>query len=121
MIKVINMQLPNKPLSNFELIDAVKNLKIPNFRGVFLRTELPKKPTKNECGILNLDGDLTDETKGTHWVAYYKNNDTKLYFDSYGIQPPTEIINYLGDPVLYPTDQIQSFDQVICGHLCLYV
>ena len=38
-----NVMLPNKPLSNFELKDAVKRLKIPSFRGVFLLDTLPKK------------------------------------------------------------------------------
>ena len=36
MISVKKVILPNKALSNFELEDAVKKLKIPSFRGVFL-------------------------------------------------------------------------------------
>ena len=40
--------LPNEPLSNFQLIDAVKKLKNKNFRGVFIRTDLPKKPRKKK-------------------------------------------------------------------------
>ena len=28
---------------------------------------------------------------GTHWVAWYKNGKTKIYFDSYGVQPPIEV------------------------------
>ena len=43
MISIKNIILPNKPLNNFELKDAVKKLKIPNFRGVFLLDTLPKK------------------------------------------------------------------------------
>ena len=35
--------LPNKPLSNFEIIDAAKNLSQYGFRGVFLRDTLPTK------------------------------------------------------------------------------
>jgi len=35
--KVENPILPNKPLSNFELTGAVKQLKIPNFRAVCQR------------------------------------------------------------------------------------
>ena len=53
MINVEGIVLPNKPLTNFQLIDAVKKLKIKNFRGVFVRDELPKKPRKKECGIVN--------------------------------------------------------------------
>ena len=55
MISVKNVILPNKPLSNFELEDAVKKLKIPSFIGVFLLDTLPKKPNKKECGIVNFD------------------------------------------------------------------
>ena len=43
MISIKNVILPNKPLSNFELEDAVKKLKIPYFRGVFLLDTLPRK------------------------------------------------------------------------------
>ena len=46
MISIKNVILPNKPLNNFELEDAVKKLKIPYFRGVFLLDTLPKKPNK---------------------------------------------------------------------------
>ena len=55
MISIKNIKLPNKPLNNLELEDAVKKLKIPSFRGVFLLDTLPKKPNKKECGIVNFD------------------------------------------------------------------
>ena len=117
-IIVGNIVLPNKPLTNFELEEAAQELKISNFRGVFLRNTLPKRPKKNECGILNLDD---TSGNGTHWVAWYKNGKTKYYFDSFGIQPPMELISYLKSPLHYNTEEIQPRDQVFCGHLCLYV
>ena len=92
--------------------------KIPCFRGVFLLDTLPKKLNKKECGIVNFD---KSGGSGTHWVAWYKNGKNKIYFDSYGVQPPTEVINYLGKPIHYNTDQVQPRGQVFCGHLCLYV
>ena len=110
--------LPNKPLSNIELLEAARKLKIPNFRGVSLRDALPTTPKKKECGILNLD-DTTG--LGTHWVAWYKNGTEKKYFDSYGLQPPNELVDYLTPPILYNTERVQPYDQVFCGHLCLYV
>ena len=118
MISIRNIMLPNKPLNNFELEDAPKKLKIPNFRGVFLLDMLPKKPNKKECGIVNFD---KSGGPGTHWVAWYKNGKTKIYFDSYGVQPPIEVIQYLGKPIYYNTDQVQPAGEVICEHLCLYV
>ena len=113
-VKVFNITLPNKPLSNFELEDAAKQLKIKNFSGVFLRDNLLSKPLKNECGILNLD-----TSEGTHWVAWYKKNNTTNDF-SYGIQPPLEFENYMDNDIYYSSQQIQKPNQVICGHLCLH-
>ena len=55
--------LPNKPLSNLDIIDAAKKLSLYGFRGVFLRETLPKKVKLNECGILNLYSSSGD---GTH-------------------------------------------------------
>ena len=118
MISIKNIILPNKPLSNFDLEDAVKKLKIRCFRGVFLLDTLPTKPSKTECGIVNFD---KSGGPGTHWVAWYKNGKTKIYFDSYGVQPPLEVINYLENPIYYNTDQVQPTGQVFCGHLCSYV
>ena len=37
------------------------------------------------------------------------------------MQPPTEVINYLGKSIYYNTDQVQPKGEVFCGHLCLYV
>ena len=118
MISIENVFLPNKPLSNFELEDAAKRLKIPSFRGVFLLDTLPKKPNKKQCGIVNFD---KSGGPGTHWVAWYKNGRTKIYFSSYGIQPPIEVVEYLGNPIRFNTDQLQPAGQIFWGHLCLYV
>ena len=118
MISIKNIILPNKPLSNFELENAVKKLKIPSFRGVFLLDTLPRKPNKKECGIVNFD---KSGGPGTHWAGSYKNGKTKVYFDSYGVQPPLEVINYLGSPIHYNTNRLQPAGEVFCSHLCLYV
>ena len=116
-IQVENVVLPNKPLSNFEIEDVVKKIGLKNFRGVFLRDTLPKKPKRNEFTIMNLDDTSGD---GTHCVAWFKRGSDKFYFDSFGLLPPTELNNYLGD-VLYLTEQIQPRQEVFCGHLCLFV
>ena len=62
-ILVDSVVLPNKPLSNLEIIDAAKKISLYGFRGVFLRDTLPTKTKLNECGILNLDSYSGD---GTH-------------------------------------------------------
>jgi len=57
---------------------------------------------------------------GTHWVAWFKRGDKKWYFDAFGLPPPTELNDYLGD-VFYPTEQIQPRQEVFCDQLCLFV
>ena len=46
MIRVKNIILPYEALSNYDLIDAVKDLKIKCFRGVYLLDTMPAKPNK---------------------------------------------------------------------------
>ena len=65
MISVEGLVMPNKPLTNLEILDAVRKLEIPRFRGVFLRDNLPVEPKRMECGVLNLDD---TSGNGTHWV-----------------------------------------------------
>ena len=66
---VHSVVLPNKPLSNLEIIDAANKLSLHGFRGVFFRDTLPKKAKLNECGMLYLDSSSVD---GTHWVMWFK-------------------------------------------------
>jgi hypothetical protein len=117
-INVEGVILPNVPLSNLQLLDAAKKLKIRNMRGVFVRNKLPQKPKNVECGILNLDN---SQGNGTHWTAWIKNGNEKLYFDSFGLAPPVELVKYLKNPVYYNSEKIQPDGEVFCGHLCLYV
>ena len=119
-ISVEGVNLPNKALTNFELLDAVKKLKIKKLRGIFMRNELPRRPLNRESGILNLDG---VSGRGTHWVCWYKNKPEgdNFYFDSFGVQPPNELIEYFSSQILYNTEKIQPDGEVVCGHLCLFV
>ena len=110
MISIENVILLNKPLSNFELENKAKRLKVPSFRGVFLLDTLLEKPNKKECGIVNFD---KSGGPGTHWVAWYKKGRTKIYFDSYGVQQPIEVVEYLGSQIRYNTDQLQPAGQSI--------
>jgi len=65
-----------------------------------------------------LDDSLGD---GSHCRAWFKSNDEKYYFDSFGVQPPCELTDNLNPPMYYNAEQIQPRDQVFCGHLCLDV
>ena len=104
-----NVFLPNKPLSNFKLEDAANRLTIPFSEEFLLLDTLPRKPNKKECSIVNFD---KSGGHGTHWVAWYENGKTKIYFDSYGVQPSIEVGEYLGSLIRYNTDKLQRAGQV---------
>ena len=82
-----------------------------------MRDTLLTKTKLNECGILNLDSSSGD---GTHWVMLFKKGKDKFYFDSYGVQPPSELIAYLQSPIFYNSERVQQNGEVFCGHLCLF-
>ena len=117
-ISVDSVVLPNKPLSNLEMIGAAKKLSLDGFRGVFLRDTLPTKTKLNECGILKLDS-----SSGWWWytLGYVVLKNVSLdtfYFDSYGVQPPSELITYLKSPTFYNSERVQQNGEVFCSHLC---
>jgi hypothetical protein len=111
-------------MSNFDLIDAAKKLSIKNFRGVFMRDQLPRKPNDVETGIINLDN---SSGPGTHWVAYAIDPRGIVYFDSYGLAPPKEFMRYISmikslPPMFYSTLPTQALnDPPICGREVLNV
>src|SRR5271156_3899720 len=109
--------------SNYDLIDYAKKLKIKYFRGYFMNDELPKKIKTNESGIVNLQD--SDE-QGSHHVCYYKKGKLKYYFDSYGLDPSNEVLNYLkpnnkSSDIISNIYQIQKMGSTMCGQYCLYV
>lgn len=109
----------NRPLNEYDLHKYASQLKIKSFRNVFMRDDLPKKPYRNECAIVNLD---SIDGPGTHWVAYWKRNDSVYYYDSFGdLPPPIELINYFGRgaSIYYNYVKYQNYNSFICGHLCL--
>ena len=114
------MRLPtDRPLTNYDLSKYVNMLKIPHFRGIYMRDTLPKKPRNIECWILNHDLAASD---GSHWTCLAKIGDRAWYFDSFGsLPPPLEVLNYLGKNVeiLYNYQQYQDYETYVCGQLCI--
>uniref|UniRef100_A0ABD2WP92 Uncharacterized protein n=1 Tax=Trichogramma kaykai TaxID=54128 RepID=A0ABD2WP92_9HYME len=117
--KNFEITLPNRALTNYDLVKYAMLLKIPHFRGVFMRDELPSSGAHyRESAIVNLDDSIGP---GTHWIAYRKCGKRVIYFDSFGdLQSPRDLVNYLKVPeVLYNHERYQNFDTYWCGHLCL--
>ena len=117
----------DRGLTNFELLEYARKLKIKGFRGVFMRDTLPSQPFTKECGIMNFN---TSKQAGSHWVCYAKNEHERIYFDSYAQVTPIELQTYLKTQteknlkqqvIQRNTDIVQRINTHICGHLCLFV
>ena len=124
MMKII---LPKGTMYDGEILHYVQALNIPDFRGVKMRDELPSIPFKHECGILNFN---THDQQGSHWVCWFKCDNDRYYFDSFGEPPPVELLTYLktyeelknNSPVIRQSAvTVQRYESNECGSLCLFV
>ena len=52
IMEVFGLQLPNRALSNFDILKYVDQLDISHFRDLFVKDTLPNAPLTNECGIV---------------------------------------------------------------------
>ena len=127
-MKVFELDIPpERGLTNLDLMRYASILRIPHFRGVFMRDELPKVDRQIECAIVNLN--RSDEM-GSHWVCYVRNQNDRIYFDSFGQITPLELQEYLKTPKEFKmkkaviqrnSDVVQRPNSHVCGHLCLVV
>ena len=108
------------PLSNLDLMDWARYLKIPDFKGIFARDSVDHIHKTGSC-IINLDDGVG---KGTHWVASFIKSGVIYYFDSFSLPPPLEFVDYVRRLGMkykcnygYP---IQNIYSVRCGYYCLY-
>lgn len=108
----------NKTTSNFELEEYARKLKIPNFK-ICMRNELPASKD-NQAIILNLND---SSQTGSHWTALYTDNKNNSYYmDSFGIEPPNEVLNFIGNRTLnFNTLEVQKITEETCGIFALYV
>jgi hypothetical protein len=102
-------------LSNIDLYEINKKLKIKNFE-VINKDDLNNKKYRSKNNyIINID---KKDGKGTHWIASYKN----IYFDSYGLNAPNIIEKYFKNGYYMNDKQLQplNINDMYCGWFCLY-
>ena len=109
------MTLTPHPLTNFEIQEYYQNE--PRFNGVFSRDNLPNS-IKNGAYVINLD---EYHNIGTHCVAFYVNNQTITYFDSFGIERfPKKIMKFIGNKkIITNIFRMQAYDSIMCGQTIL--
>ena len=122
--------------TNFELEHYAKELNIPNFY-CLMRDELCElrslETTKgghlNDINLENFPLNIiinlhTSEQQGVHWSCIFvKDLNNAYFFDSYGLDPTKEIIEFL-KPIknrMCSTFKLQNENDKYCGILSLYV
>lgn len=104
------------PLSNIDIDEIMKDLNIHNFKGCFMRDQIPKL-LNNECIIINLDNNLGD---GTHWTGAYMTKNKLCYFDSFGLPFPNELKLSNNKQIEYNNTHYQNEFSSSCGWFCIY-
>ncbi len=113
-------------LSDKDLWSLSKKMNVPLEQVVF-KDEL-KKPLKyNKSYIINMEDAKSKDGKknaGTHWVCFQVNqyNNGKkegIYFDSYGVPPPTSVQKFVGGHIPHNERDIQSLMNSACGWYCM--
>lgn len=105
-------------LSNFDLIDIIKDMKLDkHFGGVHSKDQLPKELIRGKFYIINLQDH--DEGNGTHWTVFYYNKPLEsIYFDSYGFIAPIDVQEKI-NPYIFNDKDIQDMDSTACGYFCV--
>ena len=120
-------QLPTHTLSDFEINQIVKELKIPNYLGTFMSDDISGHAKTPNCAIINLQ---PHTEVGSHWTAFAQVGPNSYYFDSYAQNPLDRVIKYLKSK--QESDQgikrihcnaliVQRDGSTNCGALCIFV
>jgi hypothetical protein len=105
-------------ITNFDIEEIAKGLKL-DIVGVFSKDQLPQR---RSVGSYYVNMEDHDKGSGTHWVFMrIFPCGSACYFDSYGINPPEDVRNFLKPFVPFPFSnrQIQDIDSVLCGKFCI--
>ena len=107
------------PMSNFDLLDWCRYLKIP-IKNVLSRNQTVPHNHKQAIFIYNLEPSYM---KGSHWLATYVKNNVINYFDSFGMPPFEEMVNHAKRKnltLLHQDQQLQNLYSSVCGYYCIY-
>ena len=110
--------------TNFQLKRYALELKIHNFYEInqHLCNEVNQLP-QNKFPLNVIVNIHMSKERGVHWSALYINKDIVFVFDSYGLVPTQEIMDFLSQHSkrMCNTLEVQSFGESNCRQLSLYV
>ena len=74
--------VPSTILNSEEVNNYGKKLNIKYYKPHCMLDELVGKAKSRESRVVNLD---KSSGPGTHYVCYYKNGNTRIFYDSFGL------------------------------------
>lgn len=102
---------------DLERMAAEKNIKLDY---IIYKDEIFKLPYSDNAVIINMSNSTES---GTHWVSIRCYNNEIIYFDPFGIEPPTDIINYAIEhnipKIVYNDYIVEDIHGINCGQLSL--
>lgn len=107
----------NNGLSTNQINNYLKDY--PHYAGCFSKDQIPNiKP--HHWAVVNMQSSNEGDKQGTHWICVYVDNSSIIYYDSFGIVPPLEIIDLGKDKKIYYNEkQIQDENSTCCGFFCI--
>ena len=107
-------------LSNFDIEETANHCNIDVI--IVMKDELKNMEPINTNYIVNLES--SSMGNGTHWMALKIENKDCVYFDSYGMLPPEEIITFCKritkSHLSYNTKEIQDLNAKTCGFFAIF-
>lgn len=109
-------------LTNIEVEQLARIMKLKNFRGVFLQEDLKtikNKAQNNSSYIINYG---TEANGGTHYILiYFHNDNTVFHFDSFGAIYSNDVADFIKEIQYKAYNQfiVQHLDSSLCGWYCL--
>ena len=107
-------RIPKQGLSNIQLTAMFSKNK--HFLGVISKDEINRiNPNKHGFLIINM-ADSHDQ--GSHWTMVWNGEKECMYFDSFGIFPPSIVERWMRrtrKPCVYSTTKFQDQDSSTCG------
>jgi hypothetical protein len=108
--------------SDTELHEKSREWGIPLI-GIYSKNKLPPRH-HNGAYIINLQDDETSAGQvnpGTHWTALWVVDPVAVYFDPFGVAPPSEVQLFADDLDLYYNEvHIQNIRSGWCGYYVLF-
>lgn len=108
----------NELLSDVDIRILCKMFNI-NLIDVCFKSKLNNMIIQNGSYVINMD---KDDIGGTHWISFYVNGKRAVYYDSFGEEAPTEILNFCkrsGVKLIMNSFQVQHIDDIECGWWCI--